>query len=529
MAAVMASGCAATAITTPVTPPVQAHSNVTAGTPSTSSSTTPPTPSTTLPVPTTTTTTVPPVPPTAVVRPCPLSGTTPSPVDGEPVSASVGIAHSLVCSATDVVVTRSGDYDSGARLARDMAAPLVYASADSPYDPAPLGAARVWTTDPSLVVSGRHSVLPFPDRAGKAPQLTASIEDGSVPDAAVRASIEGAEHAPTLVVVSRHQPHLGPVAEAAATAVDATVVWTAPGDMRRRRSLAGLAEAADHHLLVGDFAGSAAWQMDVLSAGRQLPGGGQVLFPGRRLVALYGHPHTARLGVLGEQTPADAVARASELAQPYATDDVPVIPTFEIIATTATSTPGKDGDYSTELSVEELRPWVKAAGEAGYYVVLDLQPGRRDFLTQAKRYEELLRLPHVGLALDPEWRLGPQDLHLRQIGSVTASEVNTVAVWLAGLVREERLPQKLLLVHQFKLSMIRDRHEIVSPSELAVVIQMDGQGPLGTKHGTWDALLAADDRNWLWGWKNFFDEDSPTPRPDQVLDLEPDPVFVSYQ
>ena len=40
------------------------------------------------------------------------------------------------------------------------------------------------------------------------------------------------------------------------------------------------------------------------------------------------------------------------------------------------------------------------------YVVLDLQPGRTDFLTQAKRYEPLLALPHVGLALDPEWRLG---------------------------------------------------------------------------------------------------------------------------
>ena len=39
------------------------------------------------------------------------------------------------------------------------------------------------------------------------------------------------------------------------------------------------------------------------------------------------------------------------------------------------------------------------------YVVLDLQPGRSNFLDQAKLYEPLLRLPHVGLALDPEWRL----------------------------------------------------------------------------------------------------------------------------
>ena len=33
----------------------------------------------------------------------------------------------------------------------------------------------------------------------------------------------------------------------------------------------------------------------------ELPGGGRVVFPGRRLVALYGHPGAPSLGVLGEQ------------------------------------------------------------------------------------------------------------------------------------------------------------------------------------------------------------------------------------
>jgi hypothetical protein len=68
-------------------------------------------------------------------------------------------------------------------------------------------------------------------------------------------------------------------------------------------------------------------------------------------------------------------------------------------------------------------------------VILDLQPGRTDFLTQAMIYEEFLRLPHVGLALDPEWRLEPNQVHLRQIGSVDAAEINQVGNWLASLVR----------------------------------------------------------------------------------------------
>ncbi len=32
-----------------------------------------------------------------------------------------------------------------------------------------------------------------------------------------------------------------------------------------------------------------------------------------------------------------------------------------------------------------------------------------------------------------------------------------------------------------------------------------------------------------WGWKNFYDEDSPMATPEQVLELSPNPVFVSFQ
>ena len=68
----------------------------------------------------------------------------------------------------------------------------------------------------------------------------------------------------------------------------------------------------------------------------ELPGGGQVLFPGRRLVALYGHPGTSSLGVLGEQGPEESVERAQQLASEYEPfSDEPVLPAFEIIATVA--------------------------------------------------------------------------------------------------------------------------------------------------------------------------------------------------
>src|SRR5690606_35013358 len=58
-------------------------------------------------------------------------------------------------------------------------------------------------------------------------------------------------------------------------------------------------------------------RLEVAATGVELPGGGQVLFPARRMVALYGHPGAPVLGVLGEQGPDAAVARAQQMAAGY--------------------------------------------------------------------------------------------------------------------------------------------------------------------------------------------------------------------
>ncbi|MGI8518454.1 MAG: hypothetical protein ACR2ME_08975 [Acidimicrobiia bacterium] len=274
------------------------------------------------------------------------------------------------------------------------------------------------------------------------------------------------------------------------------------------------------------------WQSAALLSAPELPGGGLKLFPGRRLVALYGNPLTSALGVMGEQGPEEAVARAAEVAAGYDADGVPVVLSFELIATVASAFSGDDNNYSAEMTIEVIRPWIDVAAANNVYVILDLQPGRTDFLTQAKLYEELLVLPHVGLALDPEWRLEPDQVHLRQIGSVDAAEINQVSEWLAALVRDNTLPQKMFLLHQFRLDMIENRAQVLTHPELATVIQMDGQGPLGTKYETWAALTAGTENlGVFWGWKNFYDEDTPRggATPAEVLALDPLPVYVSYQ
>jgi len=279
-----------------------------------------------------------------------------------------------------------------------------------------------------------------------------------------------------------------------------------------------------------------AGRMAVARTGVLLGGGGQLVFPqvpgvpGKKYVALYGTPGSRALGVLGEQDVPATLARAEGTAGLYRTltADV-VVPAVEIIATIASAGPGDDGNYSTERPVEELRPLVEAAGAAGMAVVLDLQPGRTDFLTQAQLYADLLALPYVGLALDPEWRLAPDQVHLRQIGSVGIDEVNAVAAWLADFTAQRALPQKMLILHQFAGRMIVDRARLdTTRDELAVVIHVDGQGSQPAKAGTWNALRA-DAPPVHWGWKNFYDEDVPMLDPTQTFQVQPVPDLVTYQ
>ncbi|MGY1681175.1 hypothetical protein [Geodermatophilus sp. SYSU D01176] len=499
--------------------------------------------------------------------------------DDDPVASAASASRALFDSADVVVVARDGDAAGtllGASAATGLGVPLL-------LEPAGGGPAEALTTE--LERLGTTTVLAVgeaeggdggpevvavpadPDAVAAATGLelgeTQQVDDGGAAAAVAELDPEqtaalqpaGAEPATgeagegELPAVQRAEPLDGTVVVttgapealagvATARAAGARVQLTGGGtDPRGSAELVELLAEQRPETVVALGAGFAAeegldWKLETAATGDQLPGGGQLLFPQHFLVALYGSPGTGALGVLGEQDLPASIERARAHAAPYEplVQEATVVPAFEVIATVASSVAGPDGNYSTELPVEDLRPWVEAAGEAGLYVVIDLQPGRTDFLTQAEQYRSLLELPHVGLALDPEWRLGPNEVHLTQIGSVSIDEVNRVVTWLADLTRANDLPQKLLLLHQFRVDMIPDRDRLdTSRDELALMVHADGQGGQGDKQATWRTLRQTEPDEVAWGWKNFYDEDVPMLTPEETVAVEPRPDLISYQ
>jgi hypothetical protein len=260
----------------------------------------------------------------------------------------------------------------------------------------------------------------------------------------------------------------------------------------------------------------------------QLPGGGRTLLPGHRIVALYGTSGTSALGDLGRGSPTAAARRLrSKLAAYRRTGGPRVLPAFEFVGTVAARAPGPDGAYRTFRPAADVRRYLAAVRAIGGIFVIDVQPGRADFLAEVERYEKLLEQPDVSLALDPEWKMGPNDVPGRVIGHTDAATVNRISAWLADLVRRRHLPQKLLIVHEFTAGMVAGRSRVVPRRGLAVTFNVDGFGTRPDKRERFRAL--ASHRPFFTGFKLFLTEDVKRFKPADVAGFRPPVLFIDYQ
>jgi hypothetical protein len=259
----------------------------------------------------------------------------------------------------------------------------------------------------------------------------------------------------------------------------------------------------------------------------ELPLGGRDIFPRFRVVAYYGAPQSHELGALGIGSPDRAVQRLAKQAEPYARKTRPVMLALELLADVANRDPGIDGLYRTRQPASVIRRYLAAARRAKALLVLDIQPGHADFLTETRHLDRWLREPDVGLALDPEWHT-PGAVPGTQIGSVQAEDVNAVARHVAAIVRKYNLPQKLFVVHQFTPNMIAGKERVKRPPGLAMTMNVDGFGDRPNKISKY-RQFTHDGTHFHRGYKLFYEEDTNLMTPRSVLALQPRPDFVVYE
>jgi hypothetical protein len=258
----------------------------------------------------------------------------------------------------------------------------------------------------------------------------------------------------------------------------------------------------------------------------ELPGGGRTLFPDRRMVAFYGNGESEQMGILGETSPEQAAQALLEAAEPFGTPERPVLPTFELIVTVAQQSPGPEGTYSVATSPDIVQTYLDTVREIDGYLVLDFQPGQGEFLPQVQEFEDFVREPDVGVALDPEWRMDPGEAPGDSIGSVDAEEINEVSEYLAGIVEEDDLPEKLLILHHFRLDMIEGRERVEDREGLAITWHADGFGTQQVKTEVFEQIRPPGD--FPIGFKLFYDEDTDMFTPEETI-ARFDPDFISYQ
>ncbi len=305
---------------------------------------------------------------------------------------------------------------------------------------------------------------------------------------------------------------------------------------KRRRILLGAIVAGLAAFAVGATLGASAGSdgeddaaaREEIAAPLELPRGGRSLLPDYRLVGFYGAPQDDALGELGIGPPEEAGERLLKQAEAYE-GKRPILPVFELLATIAAASPGEDGLYRTRQPHSVIREYLAAVREVDGILLLDIQPGRADFPSEVKRLERYLIEPDVGLALDPEWRIGPTETPGQVIGSVSSAEVNEVSASLAATVRRLDLPEKLFVIHQFTDDMITSKDLLEPRKGLATVLNVDGFGDPPNKIAKYQQLHPGRDSGFASGFKLFYSEDTNLMSPADVFDLKPTPDLIVYE
>ncbi len=262
-----------------------------------------------------------------------------------------------------------------------------------------------------------------------------------------------------------------------------------------------------------------------------LPG---AILPYKRIVAYYGNLYAPAMGILGALPETDLFEKLFlEIKQWESADSLmPAVPALHYIAVTAQRTRGKDGQYRLRMPHSEIDKVLTMARRNGALVFLDIQTGHSQALTEVKTLTAYLSQPDVHLGLDPEYNMIYGQVPCSTIGTMDAGTINSVSAFLADLVRENKLPPKILVVHRFTQAMVTNSQAIIRRPEVQFVMNMDGFGSPAKKKDTYGAFIGRKPVQFT-GFKLFYRVDPATGgrlmQPAEVLSLQPSPVYIQYQ
>ena len=262
-----------------------------------------------------------------------------------------------------------------------------------------------------------------------------------------------------------------------------------------------------------------------------LPG---AILPYNRIIAFYGNIYSKRMGILGELPKEEMLKKLKgEVAKWQAADTTTkTIPALHYIAVTAQGSPGKANLYRLRMPFKQIDTIMVWAKSIDALVFLDVQVGHSSVKSEVAALEQYLKLPNVHLGIDPEFSMKDGRVPGTKIGHFSAQDINDAVEILTNLVRKNKLPPKVLVVHRFTQGMVKEYKKIKITPEVQIVMDMDGFGSKILKKSTYMSYIFKEPVQFT-GFKLFYKNDNKNDwkmyTPEELLKLTPKPIYIQYQ
>jgi hypothetical protein len=189
-----------------------------------------------------------------------------------------------------------------------------------------------------------------------------------------------------------------------------------------------------------------------------------------------------------------------------------------------------------------LQAYVDFCQQHNLYLFFDLQLGVMPVKNAIQLLEPYLqKYAFTEVALDTEFHFpNTSEGHAQAaaypgyLGWMGSDEINWAIEDLAQDSLQHHLPHKVLIVHQWESSVIHDKDKIEENPNVSVVLQSDGWGYTSAKLSKYQ-LFVQQELLGYGGYKLFYQYDGdtqydrPLQSPADVMNLFPQPLFISYQ